>query len=311
MSAEKPKKEEAAPEYVPVDFTQLKVGTLIDRPLYAKMNARGKFLLMARALHPLEEKVFNHFREFGGVYSQMPALEERYPELTATCHRVREILNDTASAPFERGAELKKATQWLADLVLRKNGDSFVAVFFCSKLFGSPKPETIKYVSDLSVDLHERALKIASVFGVIMLWLGAAEEQIQELIPAIFCEEISLYREDSPNLRQIALSGEKYKAQDSDRAFTAGLLEKGEIPGVSQLGVRAVRFVSQRGRLLRFGEELAEAVEVARWICDNARASPSIVWESRVARKLTKSIGFDVSGKAKKKTEAQKGAKAA
>lgn len=299
--------EKSESQYIAVDVTQLRVGALVDRPLYARMQSRNKYILMARALHPLDQNVLSRFQTFGYVYSVFPPLDERYPDLVGTVHRVREIFADETLAPFERSAAFRKATLWLSDIVLKKNGDAFAAVFFLSRLLNSPRTETIQFVSDLSVDLHERSLKVASVACLLLMWVGHLDERVQkDLISAIFCEEVSIYRDDSPNLRQIALSGERYIAQDTDRAHSFSLIENGKVPGLSRLDAKITRSLSQRGKFVNFGEEFCEAVELARWICGGPGVQFRVLWESRLVRKLTKIFNFSLTGSSKNPEQKQK-----
>jgi len=283
-------------EYIPVDVSQLRVGTLVDRPLYARMESRNKFILMARSLHPLEQKTLDRFLRFGHVYSIFPALDERYGKLAMSVKRVEELLFDGSLAPFEKTSLIRKDTEWLSDLVMKKNGDADVAVFFLNKLLHVPHPQTIDYVVEHSVDLHEHSLRVASVATLLLLWTEAPKEEfLKDFLTSIYCEELSVYRDDSPNLRLIAMATAGYTAQDSDRAYSFELAKKGEIPGISNLDRRVVETLSRRGKMIQYGDELAEIVELARWICGGTGVQFRVLWESRLVRKLSRLMNFSLT----------------
>ncbi len=214
-------------KFVPVEMTKLQAGMLVDRPLHIFLPANQRYILMVNAFQPLEPRVLDKLKHFGQVFSTEPELDERYPQLAEAARSVRALCDDPEIAPFEKNRSLRGISSWIIDCVLGTSRDDYAPLFFFHRAFGVPKPETLLYVADFSVDAYERGLRLAAVSGLLALWLGYSDTgYLMQLAETVFCAE----------LRGTNLA----------------------VPGVDAADFR----FRQTGR----GDELAELVELAQWI---------------------------------------------
>ncbi len=244
-------------KFIPVSIESLKVGQLVERPLYVFLASNARYILLVKPLHPLEERIFGKFLKLGQVFSTQPALDLIFPRLQNGARDVRAICDDEGKAPFEKNREIAALTDWLAPRVLHKNGDAMSALFFFHRAFGVPKPETLVYLSDLSVEMYERSLKLAAVSGVLALWLGYSDTAfLTQFAESVFCEEIS------------------------SEAVNAG-----RVPGVQ---AQDYRFQNRASG----SDELQEMVSYARVICGFDRDAED-QRKGRVRAKLERRFSFE------------------
>ena len=214
-------------KFVPVEIGKLQAGMLVDRPLHIFLPANQRYILMVKAFQPLESRVLDKLKHFGQVFSTEPELDARYPQLAEAARTVRALCDDAETAPFEKNRNLRTVSNWIIDCVLGSSRDDYAPLFFFHRAFGVPKPETLLYVADFSVNAYERGLRLAAISGLLALWLGYSDTGfLVQLAETVFCAEI--------------------------RGASAA------VPGVDAADFR----FRQTGR----GDELAELVELAQWI---------------------------------------------
>jgi hypothetical protein len=222
-------------KFVPVEIAKLQAGMLVDRPLHIFLPANQRYILMVKPFQPLEQRVLDKLKHFGQVFSPVDELDLRYPQLAAAALEVRTLCDNVELAPFEKNRSLRGVSSWIVDCVLGLSRDDYAPLFFFHRAFGVPKPETLLYVADFSVDAYERGLRLAAVTGLLALWLGFSDTGfLVQLAETVFCAEI--------------------------RGTNVA------IPGVDTPDFR----FRQTGR----GDELAELVELAQWIVMRVPGSP-------------------------------------
>ena len=222
-------------KFVPVEIAKLQAGMLVDRPLHIFLPANQRYILMVKPFQPLEQRMLDKLKHFGQVFSTEDEIDQRYPQLAAAASEVRALCDNVEVAPFEKNRSLRGVSNWIVDCVLGSSRDDYVPLFFFHRAFGVPKPATLLYVADFSVDAYERGLRLAAITGLLALWLGYSDTgYLVQLAETVFCSEIR-----GTNIA---------------------------VPGVEEADFR----FRQTGR----GDELAELVELAQWLVMRVPGSP-------------------------------------
>jgi hypothetical protein len=188
---------------------------------------------------------------------------------------VRALCDDTALAPFEKNKAIRSATEWLSRKVLGPKPDFMAALFFFHRSFGVPKSETMVYVSDVSLQVYEKSLKLAAMSGLLALWLGYSDTSfLSQFVESVFCQEI-----------------------DPTPAIALERLSSGLVPGVGEADRRFQSRLAFSGDTLRAaGDELASIVEAARVLIGEGQGAKADVMVSRVVRKLSRQFGLEFGG---------------
>ncbi|MBI2604595.1 MAG: hypothetical protein HYW49_00805 [Deltaproteobacteria bacterium] len=183
--------------FVAVDEASLKEGMILDRPLYIFLERNQRFVRLANALHPLEERVFSKLRKSGKIFSTIEPSETRYPRLTAAAKNVRALCEDRDAAPFEKNRETRAALKPVIEIVFQNDADGLTlnepvaAVLFMHLVLGVPAAGTLRCLEDRSVEAYERGIKCAAVCGIFALLLGYADTGLlRQYISAVFCSEL-------------------------------------------------------------------------------------------------------------------------
>lgn len=272
-------------KYSPVDITTLEAGMLVERPLYAYFSSNQKYIRLIEALHPLEVRTLEKFKKIGAVFSTEPSIDDRYASLSATARAVRLLCNDRDAASFEKNRSIRDTTRWLAPHVLKRGGDLYVPVFFFHRAFGVPNAETLQFMSDLSVVMCERSLKVATIAGVLALWLGYSDTAfLTQFAATVFCEEVGRYN-------NAAVVSDFGKITDEHRVASAQMIVDGHVPGVAFVDERFTLVMSHKHSVAAAGDELRSLIEYARWVCGADDKETQGIAHWRVTRKLKKFLG--------------------
>jgi hypothetical protein len=271
---------DANTNYIPVDLATLKEGMLVDRSLYVFLPGNNRYFRLAKALYPLEARVLEKLQRQGQVFSDERPIDDRFPDLGESVRVVRELAGNAELAPFEKNRAIREATTWLAPSVLDREKfawEGVLAVHFMHRAFGVPRPETMAFVSDLSVEMYERSLKLAACAGTMALWLGYSDAAfLAEFVENVFCEAIGSYRETP--------------------ATPLEMIDGGEVPGVARREHRFRWLLADRALCERAGDELASVVELARFTSGGTGTDGELAKLSRAARKLAREFPFAVRG---------------
>lgn len=238
-------------EYTPLEIESLEVGMLLDRPLYVHLPTNNRYVLLVKPLQQLEEATFAKLKRFGKIFTIGSTVVERYPELAGTAKILRTLCDDNQRAPFEKNREVYEATRWLYPLLFGAGADVLVPIFFVRLAFDVPRPETLLHVSDFSVESYERGIALGAIACLLAAWLGYT---------------------DSAFLSQFA-----------ETTFCRELVEREFIPGVDESDHRFRVLAAIGDNFAATGDELAEVVQLARWI---ARGAQGDMPRLRVSRKL-------------------------
>lgn len=279
--------------YIPVDLSTLEVGMLLERPLYVYFSGSQKHIRLVSALQPLEERIFEKLQKVGAVFSTEPALSDRFPDLVGRGNFTRTLCDNRELAPFEKNFELRKLTSWLVPFVFGPSVDLHAPLFFFHRAFGAPAAETLQYVSDLSVDMCGRSLKVSTLAGVLALWLGYSDtEFLRQFATSVFCEEVGRYA----NSGFVDEAAAARPASAEELAETATMLVSGQVPGIAEMDDRFRLLLSAREQLASAGDELKDVVEYARklWAMPTVTSGADT---TRIARKLKKFLLEKPAGK--------------
>ncbi len=265
-------------EFEPIDVAQLRAGQLLDRAVHVYLEKNQRYVPVAHALEPLEERVLTRVTKYGAAFVQGPSLQSRYPLLSQTLETVRQIFNDVDAAPFERGRRLREATRWMADLAFPANlgpgasPDSVPAVFFMHGLLGAPQAEALAYVSDRSLEVYSLALRTAALSALICLWVGHHDEAfLKRLVSAVFCAEVgaldgALTRDQVLILADLSAPRPVALALEASRR-TVEQLAAGMVPGVEAPDRRMSGVIASvcAGASV-VPDEVSAAVVASRWL---------------------------------------------
>lgn len=215
--------------FIPVELEKLQAGMLVDRSLHVHLPANDRYVMLAKALHPLEQATLDKIKRYGGAFAAEPEITSRFPTLELTAQAIRDACDNGELAPFEKNLAARNASEWVVDALFGKHCDPTPPLFVFHKAFGVPRPETLLHVSDLSVEACERGIKLAAVAGLIALWLGYSDTQfLIQFAETVFCAEARV-------------AGSAPGIVAPDRRFLK--------PGPA--------------------DELPESIELARWLLDN------------------------------------------
>lgn len=266
--------------YKLVEFYSLKVGMLIERPIYAHLTANDKYILLAKALHPLEQSAYDKMRRFTKLYSPLDAIDQQYPKLPEAAFEIKKAFEENKLAPFELNLLILQKTEWLIESVLDFENtqglsmQSIAPVIFFHRVFNVPVAETLQYLADQSIVTYEKALKRAATAGLIALWLGFNNSKfLTQYVSAAFCEEVGFF-EDGIDVANAT-------KKDSLTKIT-----KNQIPGVTLFEKRFQTIMTQELKSLSLEDELNEIIEFARALNGETHHYGPHVDRCRIARKL-------------------------
>ena len=272
-------------KFVPVDITTLEAGMLVERPLYGYFSSNQKHIRLCKAMTPLEARTLEKLKKIGAVFSTEPSIDDRFTTLTATARAVRLFCDDRDAASFEKNRSVRDMTRWLVPHALKRGGNLFAPVFFFHRAFGVPNAETLQFVSDLSVVMCERSLKVATISGVLALWLGYSDTAfLTQFAATVFCEEVGRYHD-------ALIVGEQGAVSDEHRVASAQMITEGRVPGLSFIDERFTLLMSKRASVIAAGDELRSVIDYARWVCGAETSETQGIAHWRVTRKLKKFLG--------------------
>jgi len=266
--------------YMEVDLGELKAGTLVDRSLYVHLPLNERFMRIAQPLMVLEERTLKIIQQKGKVFTNEPRIDERFIELATTAEQIQAICSNEKLAPFERNQLIRGITTWLVTETLRPATDGVAALFTFHRAFEVPRPKTLYFVSEISIAMYERSLRLAAVAGILCLWLGYSDTVfLSEFVQAVFCTELGSVTQDG-QLRDL----------DEARKVSRELLDAGQVPGFESPDYRLRCLASDQS----YSDELWEAIEFARWLLGmRNHFSREQAPACRVAKKLAQNLNFD------------------
>lgn len=249
----------------------LRIGALVERPLYIWLTSNKRFIQMVKALHPLEQTAVDKFKRYGNVYSPVPAFEKLYGGLIRSIHEIRDILDVEDTPNYSTHSKVLELTKWLvphawpvlekipvpaslkaSEKIEEKSANdgqippgvfppinNKIPVIFIHRILGVPRQETLHHLAEHSIVMYERALVTAAHAGLYAIWLGFLnKEMLSKFIEVIFCEEISL---SEANHIGVGLETEgPIELSDTELKASLDMLAKGEVPGVGMRSKRSV-----------------------------------------------------------------------
>ncbi|MEW6057169.1 MAG: hypothetical protein AB1540_11200 [Bdellovibrionota bacterium] len=274
--------EQSQGKYKTVDLTTLRVGMLVDRPLYMFLPSQNKYVCMIRELHPLEERTLEKFKRLGNVYSSLGTLGERFPKLRRSAVIVNELCESTDVPSFDKNRRIRRATRWLVPHLFDQN--SLATVLFFYRTFRIPVSETLFYVADLSIENYEKSVRLSTTAGLIALWLGYSNASfIRQFVETAFCEAIAA--------QGLSSEGGSFLLSDEQRRKALQLIESKKVPGVPMLDQRFKSLLASQNTCKALGDELVEVLEFSRWVCGQEQMNFQRVEQMRIARKLIGQFG--------------------
>jgi hypothetical protein len=230
-------------QYEPIEVAQLNAGQLLDRALHVYLEKNQRYVPVARALEPLEDRVLARVAKYGSAFVQGPSLAARYPLLSQTLETAQQVFNDAEAAPFERNGRLRDATRWMADLAFPaalgpgSPPDLVPAVFFMHGLLATPDAPVLMYMADRSVEVYSLALRTAALSALISIWVGHSDEGfLKKLVTAVFCAEVGALVDDLTRDSVLSLAGLSppvgAAAALAASTRTVAQMKAGALPGV-------------------------------------------------------------------------------
>ncbi len=267
-------------EYEPIEVALLKAGQLLDRALHVYLEKNQRYVPVARALEPLEERVLARVLKYGAAFVQGPSLAARYPLLSQTIETARQSLNDVDAAPFERNRRLRDATRWMADLAFPANlgpsaaPDAVPAIFFRHGLLATPEIPVLNFMADRSIEVYSLALRTAALSALICIWVGHSDEAfLKKLVTAVFCAEAGALVDDLTRDRVLSIAGLSAPVAAAAAlamgARTIEQLKSGALPGVEAPDRRLSGVIASVCAATPVApDEVSCAVAASRWLAN-------------------------------------------
>lgn len=170
-----------AKQYFEVRLDSLKVGMLLDRPLFIYLASNERYIQLTKPLSPLDEKDLEKMRKIGKIFSDQKGIDDQYPELSGAAQKTCEILEnkDMRFAPFEVEFYLREKLEWLRPILFTKfyrrvqrEADVLVPVFFVSRILSVPSKDLLELVAGKSVVHFEQGLRFCGHVGALGLFSG-------------------------------------------------------------------------------------------------------------------------------------------
>lgn len=193
-------------KYIAVDPANLKVGMLVDRPLFVHLTKNGKYVRLANAFAPLTIKTHEKLMSYGKIFSTADTLNARYPDLEFTAETIKSICQKNELAPFEKNNELKVTLAPIIDKVFKNTStgnwdptasglgfglnDVSYCVFLMNRAFKFTEGHGLEYLENLSVDHYLESLRRAAIAGMFALLIDYSDyELIRQYMVAVFAED--------------------------------------------------------------------------------------------------------------------------
>lgn len=200
--------------FFPVNVSALRVGMLAERTLYLYLKANNKYVKFVHAFHPLEEKKLEKIRKHGEVFADKASYHETFPMLQSTTAKIRALCDDHKKFPFEKNLEINQTTAWIFHALFSGTADEayrFLPIVLVQLSFSKPTEAQLLSVSEVSIEIYEKALLHASLSALIALWLGYTDQVfISGFVETVFTESIktetgTYERNDGDELSQILM----------------------------------------------------------------------------------------------------------
>lgn len=189
-----------APTYHEISLDTLSEGILLDRALSVFLPANNRYVQVAPALLPLEARVLRVIKKYGTAWSDEPPFNQRYPLFQQTEEQLRSLLSDSEMAPFEKQIKIQKTLLWVwRELALLSAAPNFnLVTVLMVHVLSSPKPETLSYFSERSLDITQHSLKVASVAAFILLSSSYSNKEfLASIMNAAFCARLGVFSIES------------------------------------------------------------------------------------------------------------------
>jgi hypothetical protein len=197
--------------FIAVDPLALKPGMLLDRSLFIYLKLAKRYVKVQNALTPLSQKKYEQLiNHSGGIFSDLPDVRERYPDLLVLSLELKRLTENNDSPPYERNRLIRGLLMKVLPYIFKKSdnlnfgyeiNDITYAILFIHHTFQYPKFETLEYLENHSVLAFQESLKTAALSAIFALLFGYNDsEYLYRYINVVFTMKAKFFEKEFFNI---------------------------------------------------------------------------------------------------------------